>query len=115
MRAKLKAIVITSAPTSGGDLPSNESGRTISSRRLRGVRWSAVVLGLLLSATASAANFVVTANPNLTFSPSSITINAGDTITFRNGGGFHNAVSDPGSVTPFSTGALSTAAWSVTV
>ena len=61
-----------------------------------------VVLALLLSATASAANFVVTANPNLTFSPNSLTINAGDTVTFRNGGGIHNVVSDPGSVTSFS-------------
>ena len=89
------------------------------------VGWPAVVLGLLLSATASAANFVVTANPNLTFSPSSITINAGDTVTFRNGGGFHNVVSDPGSVTSFrcasgcdgagGNGNLSSAAWSATV
>lgn len=32
----------------------------------------------------------------LTYSPASLTINAGDTVTFQNLGGFHNVVSDTG-------------------
>ncbi|WP_332687528.1 FG-GAP-like repeat-containing protein, partial [Devosia sp.] len=74
---------------------------------------------------ASAANHVVTAQSNFTFSPSNLTIDAGDTVTFQNGGGFHNVVSDPGSVTMFrcangcdgagGNGNLSGAAWSATV
>ncbi len=91
-----------------------------------GARWSAAVLGLaLLPATASAANHVVTAQSNFTFSPRDLTINAGDTVTFQNGGGVHNVASDPGSVTSFrcangcdgagGNGNLSGAAWSATV
>ena len=90
-----------------------------------GVRWSAVFVLTLLSATASAANHVVTAQSNLTFSPSNLTIDAGDTVTFQNGGGIHNVVSDPGSVTSFrcangcdgagGNGNLSGASWSATV
>jgi plastocyanin len=89
---------------------------------------SAVLLagsGLFLSATAFAANHVVTANTNMTFTPSAITITAGDTITFQNGGGIHNAQSDPGSITAFrcangcdgagGNGNISSAAWSATV
>ena len=67
-----------------------------------GVRWSAAVLVLtLLPAVASAANHIVTAQSNFTFSPSDLTIAAGDTVTFKNGGGFHNVKSDPGAVTMF--------------
>jgi plastocyanin len=55
--------------------------------------------GVLLGSigTGWAADHVVTANPNLTFTPSSLTINAGDTITFKNAGGFHNVVTSNGS------------------
>ena len=42
---------------------------------------SAVVFGLSCPALAAAANHVVTAMPNLTFSPKTLTINAGDTVT----------------------------------
>ena len=90
-----------------------------------GVRLSAIVFGLSLPAAAPAANHIVTASSNLTFSPRSLIIAAGDTVTFRNGGGFHNVVSDPGSVTSFrcangcdgtgGNGDLSSAAWSATV
>ncbi|HEY0661319.1 MAG TPA: FG-GAP-like repeat-containing protein [Lysobacter sp.] len=91
-----------------------------------GTRWSIVVLVLaLLPATASAANHVVTAQSNFTFSPNNLTIDAGDTVTFQNGGGFHNVTSDPGSVTTFrcangcdgagGNGNLSGASWSATV
>jgi plastocyanin len=74
---------------------------------------------------AHATDHVVTALSNMTFSPAAITINAGDTVTFENGGGTHNAVSTPGSVTVFrcangcdgsgGNGNLSSAAWSATV
>ena len=86
--------------------------------------WSAVVPGLMLSTSVSAVDHVVTANSNMTFSPSSLTIPAGDTVTFRNAGGTHNARSDPGAVTSFrcangcdglgGNGNLSSAAWSAT-
>jgi plastocyanin len=81
--------------------------------------------GLLLPVMASAANHVVEARSTLTFSPSTLTIVAGDTVTFRNAGGFHNVVSDPGAVTSFrcangcdatgGNGNLSSSAWSATV
>ncbi|HKN78297.1 MAG TPA: plastocyanin/azurin family copper-binding protein, partial [Lysobacter sp.] len=87
---------------------------------------ASVVSGLLLTATASAANHVVTANANRTFTPATLTIAAGDTVTFQNGGGFHNARSDPGSITMFrcangcdgqvgGNGNLSSNGWSSTV
>ena len=61
---------------------------------------SMAVSGLLLSAAVPAANHVVSGS-GMSFSPRNLTINAGDTVTFQNGGGTHNAVSDPGSVTAF--------------
>ncbi|MGA8278601.1 MAG: plastocyanin/azurin family copper-binding protein [Rhodanobacteraceae bacterium] len=48
----------------------------------------------LFALHAQAANYVVTANPDLTFSPAEITIHQGDTITFRNAGGVHNVHAD---------------------
>src|SRR5438045_366943 len=86
-----------------------------------------LLLGLAWSATANAVDHVVTANVNMTFSPSTLTIAVGDTVTFKNsvGAGTHNARSDPGSVTAFrcangcdatgGNGNLSNAAWSGTV
>ena len=100
-------------------------GKHTSNGLLLGVAWSAIAPGLLISATTLAANRVVTANSNMTFSPSTLTIAAGDTVTFRNGSGTHNVRSDPGSVTAFrcangcdatgGNGNLSSAAWSGTV
>lgn len=55
----------------------------------------------LASTAAFAVDHLVTANPNLTFTPQFLTINAGDTVTFTNTGGFHNVASDPGAVTSF--------------
>jgi len=55
------------------------------------------LLGLLLLVSAGAAvaeDHIVTAKSNLTFSPSTLTINQGDTVTFKNGGGFHNVRSN---------------------
>ena len=90
------------------------------------VRRSTVVLVLaMLSATASAADHTVTAQSNFTFSPKNLSIDVGDTVTFENGGGFHNVTSAPGSVTMFrcadgcdgagGNGDLSSASWSATV
>ncbi len=53
-------------------------------------------LGLLFAAPTWAANFIVTAN-GVAFSPRNLTIQVGDTVTFRNGGGFHNVAADDGS------------------
>ena len=61
---------------------------------------SLVGFGALLFASISmawAADYVVTANPNLTFTPNHLTINAGDTVTFKNAGGFHSVLVDTGS------------------
>jgi plastocyanin len=79
----------------------------------------------IVSLPAVAVDHTVTAMPNLTFSPASLTIDAGDTVTFVNGGGFHNVVSDSGAVTAFrcangcdadgGNGDASGAAWSATV
>jgi plastocyanin len=105
MRAKPKAIA-NALPLAGG------------------ARWLAVVPGLLLSVIVSAANHTVTAS-GMSFSPKNLAINAGDTVTFRNDGGLHNAASDPGSVTMFrcangcagagGNGNPSSALWSATV
>jgi plastocyanin len=38
---------------------------------------------------------------NFAFSPQTLMIGAGDTVTFINSGGFHNVESEPGSVTSF--------------
>ncbi|HSN00555.1 MAG TPA: plastocyanin/azurin family copper-binding protein [Rudaea sp.] len=56
-----------------------------------------------------ATTFTVTANGNLSFTPSTLTINSGDTVTFKNAGGNHNVVADDNS---FTNGAPSTANWS---
>ena len=98
--------------------------KAIALPRAGGAKWLAGVPGLLLSMMASAENHVVTAS-GMTFSPSSLAINAGDTVTFQNGGGAHNVASDPGSVTAFrcangcdgagGNGNPSSASWSATV
>lgn len=68
--------------------------------------WPALVL-LVLAAPAWAANYNVTVGGStggeyggsavLMFSPSSVTINVGDTVTFTNAGGTHNVAADDGS------------------
>lgn len=61
----------------------------------------AALLGLVPAV--HAANWdVAVGNPNgVSFVPQVLNIAAGDTVTFTNGGGFHNVVSDPGAVTTF--------------
>jgi plastocyanin len=52
-------------------------------------------LALLASGgVANATIYVVTANPDLTFTPASITIYQGDAIRFENAGGVHNVHAD---------------------
>jgi plastocyanin len=61
------------------------------------IAFTRILSGLALLAAAgaaSAANVIVTAKSNFTFSPSNVTINVGDTVTFKNGGGLHNVVSN---------------------
>ena len=54
----------------------------------------------LLSASAFAADHRVTVGGGANvFSPKTLTINAGDTVTFVNGGGFHNVVANDNSFT----------------
>ena len=106
-------------------LPRPLPGHRAAPRRCVGPRWPAALLGLSLAATASAANYTVTATSSRTFSPNVLTIAIGDTVTFRNGGGVHNVESNPGSVTAFrcaagcdgagGNGNPSSAAWSATV
>ena len=62
------------------------------------------------------------ARPNNTFSPSNLTIQAGDSVTFINGGGFHNVAASDGSFRcaegcdgQGGDGDPSTAAWSFTL
>ena len=54
---------------------------------------SAVVL-MTACAAAQATVYVVTANPDMTFTPASITIYQGDAIRFENAGGVHNVHAD---------------------
>jgi plastocyanin len=80
------------------------------------------IISLLVSPLMLAANFEVVANSNLTFSPSSLTIDQGDTVTFRNAGGFHNVVASGassfrcanGCADTGATGNLSSSAWTFT-
>lgn len=80
----------------------------------------------MLSPIAGAEDHLVTALSNpLRFEPRTLTIAAGDTVTFQNGDGHHNVVSDPGSVPSFrcangcdgagGDGTVSSAAWTATV
>ena len=47
-----------------------------------------------MTAHAQVATYVVTANPDLTFTPATITIVQHDKITFQNAGGVHNVRAD---------------------
>ena len=57
----------------------------------------ALGLALALSAPASAADQTVRATPSNAFSPSTVTIDVGDTVTWVNDGGIHNVKFDDGS------------------
>lgn len=62
-------------------------------------RPASIVLLLLSSLTgiAHAANFTVSVNSNNRFSPSTLTIQVGDSVTWTNSGGIHNVRADNGS------------------
>ena len=66
---------------------------------------------LLAAAPALAANQTVSATPGLQFTPSTVVINQGDTVTWNNAGGLHNVHFDDNSYDMPAT--PSTAAWSV--
>jgi len=55
----------------------------------------------LFAISAHGGNFTITATAQRTFDPPTLTIAVGDTVTFVNGGGFHNVASDPDSVQAF--------------
>lgn len=67
-------------------------------------------VGILLAATlpgmATAADHTVQigVGNTLTFTPANLTIQAGDRVIFQSVAGFHNAVSNPGTVTAFRCG-----------
>lgn len=68
---------------------------------------------------AQATVYVVTANPDMTFTPASITIYQGDAIRFENAGGVHNVHADDNSficsINCSTENAPSDQPWSVTV
>ena len=73
------------------------------------IRRLALAAALASIATAAAAvTHDVTVGPGTTFSPSQLTIAAGDTVRWTNAGGVHNAVADGGA---FSSGAPASNAW----
>jgi plastocyanin len=62
------------------------------------LRWPLpLAIVALMAVPASAADQSVTANPDNTFSPDHVTIDVGDTVTWTNGGGFHNVKFNDGS------------------
>jgi plastocyanin len=65
------------------------------------IRLAAGIALALCAGFASAEDFIVTALPARVFDPPTLTINVGDTVTFVNGGGFHNVISGAGAVTTF--------------
>ena len=56
-----------------------------------------LLLPLFSASEAGATEHFVTANPNLTFTPAELAIVSGDTVTWTNDGGLHNAQADDGS------------------
>lgn len=74
---------------------------------------------LLLSAGANATVWIVTANPDATFTPAYLLIYQGDSVKFVNAGGLHNVHADDNrficSLNCSTNNAPSTAAWEATV
>lgn len=75
---------------------------------------------VLAAAPAAAGNFLVRALPNMTFDPPNLTIDVGDSVTFRNDGGLHNVRSTSGPETfacavSCASGTPSEAAWEFTL
>jgi len=79
-----------------GEEPMDELVRRHGRRRARG-GLPALVAFACLAANADAANWTVNVGgAQLVFSPATLTIVAGDTVTFTNQGGFHNVAADDG-------------------
>lgn len=62
--------------------------------RYRATTYVAGFLFAVAAGDGAAAEYLVTANSNQTFTPASITIRQGDTIRFQNTGGVHNVHAD---------------------
>src|SRR5215203_4045694 len=65
---------------------------------------------LLAAAPSRATNHNVTVGPDTAFHPSTLTIDAGDTVTWTNSGGHHNVHADDGSF----GNSVSSSAWTFT-
>jgi plastocyanin len=61
------------------------------------LRALAIASAAAMAAQAGAATYAVTANPDMTFTPASLTLYQGDKIRFQNAGGLHNVIADDGS------------------
>lgn len=62
----------------------------------------ATIAGATAAAPVCASNHAIAVGGGgLIFTPSTLTVSVGDTVTFTNAGGFHNAVADPDAVTQF--------------
>ena len=66
--------------------------------------------GWIVAAQPEGADAFVTANPNLTFTPQTVTVLAGQTVNWTNAGGVHNVKADDNS---FTSGAPSSDPWSI--
>ncbi len=78
-----------------------------------------LAVALAFSIDARATVYVVTANPDMTFTPASVTLYQGDAIRFENAGGVHNVHADDDrfecSVNCTTNNAPSDQPWSATV
>ncbi|MCG8460757.1 MAG: plastocyanin/azurin family copper-binding protein, partial [Holophagales bacterium] len=81
----------------GRDLHRPRRSRVHRSFAGRGAGVPCLVALAFLAAPAQAAEHTVQALPNNTFSPADLTIQVGDTVTWVNGGGFHNVAATDGS------------------
>jgi len=81
--------------------------------------FAAGLLFALAATDGAAAEYLVSANSNQTFTPANITIRQGDTIRFQNAGGVHNVHADDDrficSIDCKSNNAPNGAPWSVVV
>jgi len=64
-------------------------------------RWITVLLAAVAAPAFAVDHPVHVGGSGLTFTPSSVDVLVGDTVTFINDGGFHNAASDPGAPISF--------------
>ena len=102
-------------------MPFHHASRSIQQPRICTIFWLLLATALLATPLL-AANHTVEARPDNTFSPSNLTIEMGDTVTFVNAGGFHNVAASNGSFRcaegcdgQGGNGDPSSSAWSATV